>query len=93
MTHEAQTDPGEVTLPDGARDFDFLIGNWQIINRRPMERRVGADTWDSFEATLSVQPILGGLGNVDHFRAEWKNQRVEASTLRVFNPTTREWSL
>lgn len=93
MIHEAQTDPGEVTLPDGARDFDFLIGNWQIINRRLMERRVGADTWDSFEATLSVQPILGGLGNVDHFRAEWENQRVEASTLRVFNPTTREWSL
>jgi hypothetical protein len=93
MIHEAQTDPGEVTLPDGARDFDFLIGNWQIINRRLTERLVGADTWDSFEATLSVQPILGGLGNVDHFRAEWENQRVDASTLRVFNPTTREWSL
>jgi hypothetical protein len=54
----------------GARNFDFLIGHWRILNRRLTERLAGADTWDTFEATLSVRPILGGLGNVDEFKVE-----------------------
>ncbi|MDX1388252.1 MAG: hypothetical protein R3344_03630 [Acidobacteriota bacterium] len=81
------------SLPPGARDFDFLLGDWKIHNRRLTERLVGADTWDEFEATLSVRSILGGLGNVDEFRANWNGKEVEASTLRVFNPSTAEWSL
>ena len=93
MTDDAQTTPEEISLPDGAHDFDFLLGSWRIINRRLTERLVGADTWDTFEATLSVKPILGGLGNVDEFTADWKDKRVEATTLRVFNPATGEWSL
>jgi len=80
-------------LPPGARDFDFLIGEWKIRNRRLTERLVGADTWETFDATLSVRPILEGLGNVDEFKADWKGKRVEALTLRVFNPQTEEWSL
>jgi len=40
-----------------------------------------------------VRSILGGLGNVDDFKAEWNGQRVEALTLRVFNPEAEEWSL
>jgi hypothetical protein len=80
-------------LPAGARDFDFLIGEWRIHNRRLTDRLVGADTWEMFEATLSVRSILGGLGNVDEFTADWNGTRVEALTLRVFNPHTEEWSL
>jgi hypothetical protein len=79
--------------PRGARDFDFLVGEWRIRNQRLTERLVGADTWDTFEATLSVRSILGGLGNVDDFTADWNGRRVEAVTLRVFNPSTEEWSL
>ena len=80
-------------LPDGARDFDFLIGQWKIVNRRLTERLVGATTWDTFEAVLSVRPALGGLGNVDEFSAVWNGRQVEAMTLRVFNPATEHWSL
>ncbi len=79
--------------PPGARDFDFLIGEWKIRNRRVTERLVGADTWEAFDATLSVRPILDGLGNVDEFKAHWHGKRIEALTLRVFNPQTQEWSL
>jgi len=85
--------PAENSLPGGAQDFDFLLGEWKIHNRRLTERLVDADTWDEFEATLSVRSILGGLGNVDEFRANWNGKQVEAVTLRVFNPSTEEWSL
>ena len=77
----------------GKHDFDFLIGDWRIRNRCLTARLVGADTWDTFEATLSVRPILGGLGNVDEFRANWNDTAVEATTLRVFNPASEQWSL
>ncbi|MCB1609905.1 MAG: hypothetical protein KDI71_23330 [Xanthomonadales bacterium] len=80
-------------LPSGARDFDFLHGDWRILNRRLTERLVGADTWDEFEASLTVRPILGGLGNVDEFSADWKGRKVDACTLRVFNPESGQWSL
>lgn len=93
MQEELSSNPADTVLPAGARDFDFLIGDWQIVNRRLAERLVGAETWDTFDATLSVRPILGGLGNVDEFRADWKGKQIEASTLRVFNPKTQEWSL
>jgi len=93
MKDKTQPTPSEDSLPRGARDFDFLIGEWLIHNRRLKERLVGADTWETFEATLSVRSILGGLGNVDEFNADWNDKCVEAVTLRVFNPTTEEWSL
>lgn len=93
MEEETQTHAAENSLPSGARDFDFLIGEWRICNRRLRERLVGSDTWDTFEATLSVRSILGGLGNVDEFKADWNGKRVEAVTLRVFDPRKEEWSL
>ena len=46
--------PSERQLPEGAGDFDFLIGQWRIHNRRLKERLVGADDWEEFEATLTA---------------------------------------
>ena len=40
----------------GVCDFDFLIGRWHVQNDRlalPLER---PDTWDRFDATLTVWP-------------------------------------
>lgn len=93
MTGKNKPSPTGSALPAGARDFDFLLGDWRIRNRRLTERLVGADTWDEFDATLSVRPALGGLGNVDEFRADWNGKKIEALTLRVFNPETEQWSL
>ena len=76
-----------------AQDFDFLIGSWRVLNRRLTERLKNCDTWEEFEATLSVRPILGGLGNVDQFRTTLNGVEFEGMTLRLFNPATREWSL
>lgn len=93
MMDEAETRSAEDRRRGGARDFDFLIGEWRIRNRRLTERLVGADTWDTFEARLRVRPILGGLGNVDEYSADWNGRHVEATTLRVFDPSREEWSL
>ena len=90
MKDETQATPAEDLRPRGARDFDFLIGEWRIRNQRLTERLVGSDKWDTFDATLSVRSILGGLGNVDNFKIDWKGKRVEAGTLSVLSPRTED---
>lgn len=84
-----------VSNADAARanDFDFLIGKWQILNRRLAKRLCGSDDWRKFEATLEVRPILDGLGNVDEYRAEIDGRPMVATTIRIYNPSTKNWSL
>lgn len=54
--------------PSGARDFDFLEGEWIIRHRRLRERLKGSNDWVEFETPMVMQPILGGLGNIDQCR-------------------------
>ena len=44
------------TEQDGRSDFDFLLGRWQIHNRRLRERLKGSDSWEEFEATATNKP-------------------------------------
>ena len=81
------------SVADGRSDFDFFFGSWTVQNRRLKERLAGSDEWEEFGATSIVRPVLGGLGNIDRiaFDGPWSGH--EGMTLRLFNPTTREWSL
>jgi hypothetical protein len=54
--------------PSGARDFDFLEREWVIRDRRLRERLKGSNDWVEFETPMMMQPILGGLGNIDQCR-------------------------
>ncbi|MEQ1595029.1 MAG: hypothetical protein ABL985_08010 [Casimicrobium sp.] len=80
-------------LGDGRQDFDFLFGDWIVRNRRLPNPLEGSDAWETFEATQRCQPLPGGIGNYDNFIAEsWRPGYVGMS-LRIFNPTTRRWSI
>src|SRR6516165_18318 len=50
---------------DGRRDFDFLIGRWDVAHRRLQRRLEGDARWDSFAGRSEMRLILGGLGNID----------------------------
>jgi hypothetical protein len=78
---------------DGARDFDFFMGHWQIHNRRLLKRLAGCTEWETFEATGHARALPGGIGNMDDFvPIDWRPGFV-GMTLRVFSPQTRKWSL
>lgn len=79
--------------PDGADDFDFLLGSWTVHNRVLRGRLRGSDEWDEWEATLDVAPILGGLGTVDRFRAYRRGEYFEGVSLRVFDAGSRSWRI
>jgi hypothetical protein len=74
-------------------DFDYLIGNWNIRNRRLKEPLAGSDEWDEFDATQEFRLILLGLGNVDIFHTELDGKPFEGLTVRLFDPQTRLWTI
>jgi hypothetical protein len=72
-------------------DFDFLIGNWNVTNRRLVQRLVGSDVWEEFPATATSSAVFEGAGNFDEIVFPTKG--LAGATLRLLNPTSGEWSL
>jgi hypothetical protein len=75
-----------------ATDFDFLPGLWQVANRKlvdPLDP--DCDEWLEFGATSEARAILGGLGNIDHFRVE--DGSYEGFSLRLFDPEADLWRI
>ena len=72
-----------------ARGFDFLIGCWNVHNRR---RLAGTDEWDEFEACVVARRILAGMGSQDVFRTDHDGGFVGMS-FRFFDPDTQLWSI
>lgn len=78
---------------ENARAFDGLLGDWQVENRMLRERLAGCTTWHVFVAQSRVEPVLAGLGNLDHFAAELGDAPFLGLTVRIYDPATDRWSL
>lgn len=79
---------------DGAHDFDFLFGDWHIINERLTSRITGSHPRYQFEARGHCRPILGGIGNVDEFQPSWPgHEGYWAMALRLFNLSSGLWTI
>ena len=78
---------------DGRNDFDFLIGSWKVHHRMLTQRLKGSTEWAEFEGDMIARKILNGLGNLDENIIHMKSGVVNAITLRLFNPQTKEWSI
>ena len=74
-------------------DFDFLVGNWKIANRRLKEPLTGSDAWEEIEATQECRPVLLDMGNADNFHARIDGKPFEVLTVRLFDPKTRLWTI
>jgi hypothetical protein len=88
---------GKLAISASARsskqDFDFLVGDWKIRNRKLKTPLLGRDEWEEFDATQKLRPILHGLGNFDIFSTEFDGKPFEGFTLRLFDPHTRLWTI
>ncbi len=74
-------------------DFDFLVGNWKLRNRKLTSRLTHSTEWVAFESQVEMHQILGGLGNVDKYTDRSSGKPYEGVALRLFNPATRLWSI
>lgn len=79
---------------DGRHDFDCYLGKWNVLNRRLDRRLAGSSNWLEFDAVSDVRSVLGGIGNVEEFRAIFPDgDPLVGMTVRIFDPSTRLWSL
>ena len=79
-----------LSLPQASHDFDFLMGNWIVRNRRLRERLKGCQEWDEFDATSTARPLLRGVGNEDEFVTDYAGGFVGMS-FRFLNLSTGQW--
>jgi len=78
---------------DGSHDFDFDFGTWQTHSSRRLHPLTGSTDWADMEGITVVTKIWGGRANLAEYRAEGPAGVVELLALRVYNPTSHQWSI
>lgn len=78
---------------DGQQDFDFEIGTWKTQLRRLLRPLTGSTTWVEYEGTTVVRKIWNGRANLVELEVDGPAGHLEALSLRLYNPQSRQWSL
>lgn len=77
----------------GASDFNFLLGSHIVHHKKLKERLANSNEWIEFEGTHSMEALLNGTGNLEQHFMNTANGNMEGVALRIFNPTTKLWSI
>ncbi len=89
--------PGELDIKpsqtSSKNDFDFLEGKWNIKNKKLRSRLTDSDEWIEFNATHEMRKVLTSIGNVENFCATIDGKLYEGMGVRLFNPSTKLWSI
>ncbi|GAA2306845.1 hypothetical protein GCM10010149_65860 [Nonomuraea roseoviolacea subsp. roseoviolacea] len=72
-------------------DFDFLIGTWDVRNRRLVGRLTGSDQWEEFPGRSTCSRHFDGAANVDEI--VFPTMGFSGLTVRIFDPATELWSI
>ena len=78
---------------DGQHDFDFEIGAWKTHLSRRLRPLTGSTTWVEYEGTTVVRKIWNGRANLVELEVDGPAGHIEALSLRLYNPESRQWSL
>jgi hypothetical protein len=78
---------------DGRHDFDFETGVWKTRLSRLQAPLSGATRWLEYEGTTVVRGVWEGRANLAELVATGPAGRIEALSLRLYNPESRQWSL
>jgi len=93
----AQTTDNPANLPqrDGSHDFDFLIGDWKAHVRRLPDRLNNSNVWVEYDGISNHHKLLDSNANFEQFEVTSTDKKlhIKAQTLRLYNPTTRQWSI
>ncbi|HEU4650584.1 MAG TPA: hypothetical protein VFS49_04145 [Croceibacterium sp.] len=94
----ALAQPAEAAPPaamrDGQRDFDWEIGSWTTrvrVLRNPLSG--AAPEWAEFVGASVVRPLLEGRANFVELGVTGEAGRIEGGSLRLYSPTSRQWSI
>jgi hypothetical protein len=76
-----------------SNDFNYLIGNWKLKNRKLKSRLTNCTEWVEFESKVVMYQVLGGNGNIDKYTDTASGKPYEGIALRLFNSKTKLWSI
>ncbi|HEV7766567.1 MAG TPA: hypothetical protein VGQ76_16315 [Thermoanaerobaculia bacterium] len=74
---------------DGQRDFDFEVGTWKTHVKRRLRPLTGSNTWVEMNGTTVVRKVWNG----NAILVELETDGFQGLSLRLYNPTTKQWSL
>lgn len=80
-------------MPDGSKDFDFELGEWQMKLKRRIDPLAGSDKWVEYEGPSVVRKVWDGKANLGEIDVKGAAGRIQGLSLRVYNPTSRQWSI
>lgn len=72
-------------------DFDFLVGEWVVANRRRTDFLDGTSAWEEFTAMSRASRHFDGGANFDEI--VFPSLGFRGLTLRLYDPDRDEWSL
>ena len=78
---------------DGQHDFDFEIGSWKTHLKRLQRPLTGSKSWVEYSGTTVVRKVWDGRANLVELDVTGPAGRIEALSLRLYDPQTRQWSL
>ena len=81
------------TPHDPQHDFDFEIGTWHTHLKRLQHPLTGSTTWIEYDGTSKVRKIWSGRANLGELEVDGPTGHIEALSLRLYNPQSRQWSL
>lgn len=76
-----------------ARDWAWLVGNWDVWHRRLKERLVGDTHWQTFSGRSALWLVMDGQGTIDDNVVALPGDPYRGLTLRTFDPSTGKWSI
>jgi hypothetical protein len=93
----SQTSDNPANLPqrDGSHDFDFLIGDWTAHVRRLPDRLNNSNVWVEYDGISNHHKLLDSNANFEQFEVTSTDKKlhIKAQTLRLYNPTSHQWSI
>jgi len=78
---------------DRSHEFDFSFGTWKEHSKRLMHPLTGSTDWVEWDGVTMVKKIWDGRANMAEFKGQTPSGPLELIALRIYNPTTRQWSL
>jgi hypothetical protein len=78
-------------IESAPRDWDFLVGSWQVRNRRLKQRFARNAQWEEFDNTITNWPVLGGFGNIGDNVFHAPGGTYCGVSIRAFDSDKRQW--
>jgi hypothetical protein len=76
-----------------AQDFDFAFGTWKTHIKRLLHPLSGSSEWAEYDGTHVIDKVWDGRANLGVLDAGGAAGHVEALSLRLYNPATKQWNV